>query len=205
MIHVGAGWATARLRGSLARAVARRDRLLGWLVADGWGFHQTYFHPKQWAAGRGRLRTRDSYLGRAVDQGVGRALWFVAGADPERVAEHVARFDAERRADLWSGIGLAATYAGGVDREALVALVARAAQHREHLAQGAAFAAAARSVAGNPAPHADLAAHVIAGRSAEELAWLALTLEPRPADRHHDAYETWRAQIRRAVTLPEAA
>jgi enediyne biosynthesis protein E3 len=47
MIHVGAGWATARLRQSLARAVRRRDPLLGWLVADGWGFHQAYFHSAQ--------------------------------------------------------------------------------------------------------------------------------------------------------------
>src|SRR5947207_6338074 len=72
MIHVGAGWATARLRRSLLRAVRRCDPLLGWLVADGWGFHQTYFHPAQWASGDQRIAAHAGYLARAVDQGIGR-------------------------------------------------------------------------------------------------------------------------------------
>jgi hypothetical protein len=76
MIHVGAGWATARLKLSLERAIRHRDPLLGWLVTNGWGFHQTYFHPAQWATGSKRFPAGPGpvYLTRAVDQGIGRAL-----------------------------------------------------------------------------------------------------------------------------------
>src|SRR5262249_3287757 len=144
MIYVGAGWAVARLKRSLARAVKRRDPLLGWLVADGWGFHQTYFFPAQWGSGQKRMAAGAGYLARAVDQGIGRALWFVAGADPERVANRIGRFAFDRHADLWSGVGLAATYAGGCAPHELPALVELAGEHRPQLAQGAAFAVTAR-------------------------------------------------------------
>ena len=43
LAHVGAGWAAARLWKSPDRARAGLDPLLGWLVVDGYGFHQGYF------------------------------------------------------------------------------------------------------------------------------------------------------------------
>ena len=206
MIHVGAGWAVARLGGSLRRAIARRDQLLGWLVADGWGFHQTYFHPAQWASGKRRVPASWGYAARTVDQGVGRGLWFVAGADPARVAGHIARFSSERHADLWSGVGLAATYAGGCTPSDLAALPELAGPFRAQLAQGAAFAATARHVAGNPAAHTEAAAAALAGRSAEDLARLSHELQPAPP---HDPagadYETWRTRLAEALATRRAA
>lgn len=196
MIHVGAGWAVARLRRSLPRAVRRRDSLLGSLVADGWGFHQTYFHPAQWASGRRRFSPRAGYLSHAVDQGVGRALWFVAGAAPARVAERIGRFAPDRRADLWSGVGLAATYAGGCTPDELETLVELAGEFRPQLAQGAAFAATARTVAGNVVAPTRVAARTISGRDPDELCRLALHHQPAsPHDPAGGSYEAWRAQL----------
>jgi hypothetical protein len=141
-----------------------------------------------------------------VDQGIGRALWFVIGADVARVAAQIERFAPHRRADLWSGAGLAATYAGGADDDELAALVRHAGAARSHLAQGAAFAITARSVAGNPAPHSDDAARVLADRSASELARLAIELEPAtPTRPFGDGYETWRTRLRDALVIREAA
>jgi hypothetical protein len=206
MIHVGAGWAVARLGGSLRRAIARRDPLLGWLVADGWGFHQAYFHPARWAGGQRRVPASWGYAARAVDQGIGRALWFIAGADPARVADHIAWFGAERHADLWSGVGLAATYAGGCTPADLAALPALAGRSRAQLAQGAAFAATARHVAGNPAAHTEAAAAALAGRPAEELAALARELQPAPPhDPAGGSYETWRARLAETLATRRAA
>jgi hypothetical protein len=209
MIHVGAGWAIARLGSSLRRAIAQRDPLLGWLVADGWGFHQAYFQPARWATGHRRIPASWGYAARAVDQGIGRALWFVAGADPARVADRIAGFAAERHADLWSGVGLAATYAGGCAPADLVSLAGLADGFRAQLAQGAAFAATARHVAGNATAHTEAAAVALAGRSAGELARLALELQPAAP---HDAlggsgesYETWRTRLAEALALREAA
>jgi enediyne biosynthesis protein E3 len=206
MIHVGAGWAVARLGGSLRRAIARRDSLLGWLVADGWGFHQAYFHPTRWASGQRQVPASWGYAARAVDQGIGRALWFIAGADPARVAGHIAWFGSERHPDLWSGVGLAATYAGGCAPEDLAALPGIAGRSRGQLAQGAAFAATARHVAGNPAAHTEAAAAALTGRSAAELARLAQELQPAPPhDPAGSHYEAWRARLAEALATRRAA
>jgi len=53
------------------------------------------------------------------DQGIGRAMWFVGGTDVELVATMIDKFPDHRRADLYSGAGLAATYAGGAHEQEL--------------------------------------------------------------------------------------
>jgi len=42
MIHVGAGWAMARLPWLAGRLKSQFDPLLMWLALDGYGFHQGY-------------------------------------------------------------------------------------------------------------------------------------------------------------------
>lgn len=203
MIHVGAGWAAARLRRPLRTAVTRRDPLLSWLVADGWGFHQAYFHPTEWATGARSIPESDGYLRNAADQGIGRALWFVSGAEPQRVAARIQRFAPDRRGDLWSGVGLAATYAGASSEAELSRLVELAGTHRGDVAQGAAFAATARTVANNVAPHVDTAARVLTGWDASALASLSQSLEP--SQRGATTYEEWRQAVRQTLVSMVAA
>ena len=88
------------------------------------------------------------YFCRAIDQGIGRALWFIHGADTGKVAAAVAAFDRHRQADLWSGVGLAATFAGGGQPAELAALVQVAGEHAAELALGSVFAVKARTYAG---------------------------------------------------------
>lgn len=197
MVHVGAGWALARLRRGLDRPPAGMNPLLGWLALDGYGFHEGYFHPGRVVERREVPRRLRGYARRAFDQGVGRSLWFVLGADPERVAACVRAFPAERASDLWSGVGLACAYAGGSDEGGRALLRLAAGEHRSWLAQGAAFAAGARERAGNPALHTDEACRAFCGTGPAEAA--AVTdrtlggLGPAPGV---PAYEVWRSRIR---------
>jgi hypothetical protein len=195
MAHVGAGWALARLRRP-PRSIEGFDPLLGWLALDGYGFHEGYFKGGLGARpAPGRFR---GYQARAFDQGVGRSLWFSTGADTARAARSISRFDGARSADLWSGIALAATYAGGAAPDALGALRdAAGALYSQHVAQGAAFAAAAREEAGNPASHTELACRLLAGCTAREAADVtAAARRDLPPDGDEPAYEVWRARIR---------
>ncbi|MDE3723217.1 DUF1702 family protein [Nocardiopsis sp. N85] len=203
MAHVGVGWALARLPRPLWPSAHTLDPLLRWLVLDGYGFHQAYFHTDRFV----RRRDRDTrpahwsgdpgYAARAMDQGIGRALWFVACADPGRVADLVESFPERRRADLYSGVGLAAVYAGGADREALERLRDRAGAHRRWLAQGAAFAAEARLRADLSVPHVGVAVTALCGASPESAAWSAR--ETRPAEGRGregvPGYEVWRTRL----------
>jgi hypothetical protein len=47
MVHIGAGWTLARLFGRAEHYLATKDSLLRWLVVDGYGFHEGYFHPAE--------------------------------------------------------------------------------------------------------------------------------------------------------------
>jgi enediyne biosynthesis protein E3 len=203
MVYVGVGWAMARLpRFRWARLTAP-DPLLRWLVLDGYGFHQAYFHTARYV--HGHHREADFpwpgdgpawYADHVIDQGIGRACWFVGGADPRVVTGLADRFPESRRADLYAGIGLAATYAGGADEEELVWLWRHAGQYRPQLAQGAAFAAGARVRAGLVVPHNDLATSVFCGMDSKDAAKVTdVAREGLPYDGPQPAFEVWRQRI----------
>jgi hypothetical protein len=197
MLHVGHGWALARLRRRMDRPPPRLDPLLGWLAVDGYGFHEGYFNPGRHIEGRARPSRLSGYARRVFDQGLGRSLWFVAGADVARIAEMVATFPSARRADLWSGLGLACAYAGGVDRPAVRSLREAAGTYADHLAQGAAFAAKARSRAGNPTIWTGMACEALCGTSAAQAARATdLALQDLRPGAGEPAYEAWRRRIR---------
>ena len=116
----------------------------------------------------------------------------------QETRERAVRMYQERRPDLWSGLGLAATYAGGADTAALAALRDSAGPHWLQLAQGAAFAAKARHRAANLTGYTDQATKILCGLSADAAARLSdAALENLPADSAEPAYEIWRRRIQR--------
>ncbi|MGY1581094.1 DUF1702 family protein [Streptomyces sp. MN13] len=204
MVYVGIGWAMARLPRFRWADVDSLDPLLRWLVLDGYGFHQAYFRTDKYVHRKYRderfpwpAHDFPSYTGQAIDQGVGRALWFVCGTDAGLVASTIDGFPEERRADLYSGAGLAATYAGGCDKEELALLREQAGPHRGALAQGSAFAAEARLRAGLLVPHTAEATRVLCGMEPEEAARITQEVRPREAAGSGSlpAYELWRRAI----------
>ncbi len=198
IIYVGAGWILARLPLSPERFLSRLpDPVLRWLALDGYGFHEGFFN---WPRSVGRQEVPGKIRGYArqgFDQGLGRSLWFVQGADVRRIPATIQAFPAARQPDLWSGLGLACGYAGGRTRAEVEDLARAAGPYGPQLAQGVAFAAKARERAGNMAAHTLLACEVICGTDAATAA--AVTDEARhdlPADRpDKPAFEVWRQRI----------
>ena len=192
-IYVGVGLALARLRRQPERFITRLDPLLRWVVVDGYGFHEAFF-AWQRSVERQVTPTRFSrYACRLFDQGLGRGIWFASGALVDRVVMTIATFPSTRQADLWSGVGLACAYAGGVNRVEIESLLIAAGTYRLQLARGAAVAAKGRQQAGNPASHTDLACQVFCGVSSEQAAHIIdETREGLPANGVEPAYEIWR-------------
>lgn len=198
LVHVGAGWAMARLRRLSRRVWRQLDPLLRWLAIDGWGFHDGYFQPHRCLAAqrvvRGGLPLEAV---RVYDQGLGRALWFVHGADVTRVCAAIADLPPARHADLFSGVGLAAAYAGGAQAATLSSLRARAGELAPHLAQGAAFAAEARRAGRTAGPEHRAAVELLTG---SDPARAAAVTEQARADLRGDGsvedYQRWRTGIR---------
>jgi hypothetical protein len=199
MIHVGAGWALARMR---RRPWGRLpvDPLLRWLAVDGYGFHEGFFRPARTIRRQLRPRAIRGYAVRAFDQGLGRSLWFVDGASSARIAATVERFSPDRRADVWSGVALAAAYAGGVGLDEYERLRDGGSGYVGELAQGAAFAAAARLRAGNLGEHTETACWLLCGCGPGDATRVVESaLEGLPDDGAGDTYELWRARIRKAL------
>ncbi|WP_026119510.1 DUF1702 family protein [Nocardiopsis ganjiahuensis] len=205
MAYIGIGWAMARLPRPLWPDTRSLDPLLRWLVHDGYGFHQAYFHTDEYVRRRRRdhraaRRTGDgTYALRVADQGIGRALWFVAGADPDTAVALVESFPPGRRADLYAGVGLAVTYAGGVGEDGLARLREGAGEHRWELAQGSAFAAEARVRADLVVPHNEIATGVLCGTDTEGAARTCRRLRPGPevpeTGPERPRYELWRSSL----------
>lgn len=196
LVHVGAGWALARLPVPISPLLRRLDRRQRWLALDGFGFHAGFFHWRRSVRGQRVPRRLQGYARRAFDQGLGRSLWFVEGAQAERIAATIGAFPPTRQADLWSGVGLGCAYAGGVTREAIERLRTLAGKHLPQVAQGAAFAAEARQVASDEAPHTELACEVLCGTSAAGAAALTeIADEELAASGVEPLFEAWRCRI----------
>lgn len=205
MVYVGVGWALARLpRFRWAKAsAAARDPVLRWLVLDGYGFHQAYFHTDRYVRQQYRepnfpwpVKGPASYANRVIDQGIGRAIWFVGGADPERAADLIDAFPKSRQPDLYAGAGLAATYAGAVGEEELRAFKLRAGRYLPEVAQGSVFGAAARFQADLVTPHTTLAADMLCGVTPAQASALADRTRTEPFGVSDVAtYELWRRRI----------
>jgi enediyne biosynthesis protein E3 len=202
MMHVGLGWALARLRRCVTPYLDHLDPLLGWLVVDGYGFHEGYFGWPRYIERRAIPTRLNGYERHVFDQGLGRSIWFVKGADVAAVANTIISFPFARRDDLWSGAGLACAYAGGCGRNAMESLRVAAGGHFPALAQGVAFAAKTRQRAANLNSHTQTASHVICGQSAEDLAAITdAALEDLHGDDGLPAYEVWRRRIQNKFAL----
>lgn len=215
MQYVGVGWAMARVPRFTWKKLdaAVPDPLLRWLVLDGYGFHQAFFKTEKYVhqhyqepnfpwPGEGPSR----YADRALDQGIGRAMWFVGGADPNRVADLIAKFDPSRHGDLYAGSGLAATYAGSATEDELWTFLRRAGDHAPQVGQGSAFAAMARVETNLVTEHTRLASKVLGGVTPEQAAKLIHDVRPAPKEVGGvPAFELWRKRIAEGLTSMQGA
>lgn len=204
MAYVGKGWQLARIPFSLRFYLQKLehsaqnfpDTLLGWLALDGYGFHQGYFAWHKYIRDRKPPQELSGYARLVFAQGLGRSLWFVKGANILEIAHQIKQFDSLLQPHLWSGIGLACTYAGGVSPEEIQDLKQLAEPYTAELAQGGAFAAKARLLAENSPENTEIACQILCGMAIPEAA--KITDDTLIGLDYHDqipAYEQWRQAI----------
>lgn len=202
LVLVGAGWTFARLPRRHGAALAGLDPVLRWLAFDGYGFHQGFFDWRRAIREHRVPRRLRGYARRVFDQGLGRSLWFVMGMSPERIAASIETFPAARRGDLWSGVGLASAFAGGLPPERVADLGRLAGRWAGDAAQGVAFAAKARVEAGEATPWLELACTTLCGAGADAVSSLTdqvrqeLTVDDGSLAAAEPAYEVWRRRTR---------
>lgn len=177
LAHIGAGFAIAVLKRNLNQSLSKMPPMERWWAIDGYGFYNGIFNWRKTIEQQAVPKQIEGYAQQAFDRGVGRSMWFVLNGDVDNVAKKMASFDISRRANLWGGIGVASSYAGGVNKETLLQLKAVAGDYTSYLAQGTALSAHARYLANNIVEHNDLACSVHWGMSAEKTAKLTFGIE----------------------------
>jgi hypothetical protein len=207
LAYIGIGFAMARLPRPLwSRVLPDLDSpyhpTMSWLALDGYGFDRAYFQTKRWVDEQ-RIPQPYPWQGcpeyslRAIDQGIGRALWFIHSAGPAAVTAAVHRFAEHRHADLWSGVGLAATFAGGCPADGMAELRRAAGEHRPELALGMVFAVKARAYSGFVPAHTELAAEALGDVTTGAAVEMAdSTAVHESSSGKEPAYELWRQKIR---------
>jgi hypothetical protein len=153
--------------------VDRWTGLSRWMILDGLGFWGSRM---DWASFGLKGASFPGVTGdhqRIFDRGLGRSAWFENGADVERVAAWVVSFHPSRQSDVALGVGVAATFTGGVEAEDLVDLRKALPEHAADLAAGSANAAETRFGAGIETLYTDRACLALTGltaRACHELA-----------------------------------
>jgi hypothetical protein len=199
-MHVGAGWALARLPIRIEKAIQKFDNLLRWLVLDGYGFHQAYFHTKKYVDKKQVPKHLSEFALHVFYQGVGRCLWFIEGTQPDKITLRIEAFSSDFHKDLWAGVGLACAYAGGLQEKGLNNLLFLSDCYNLHLAQGVCFGAKARLHSGIAINDTELCTKIICGLSAKSCAEIAdKALPDTKLMSSEQAYDAWRSNIRNMV------
>jgi hypothetical protein len=205
-VYIGTGLALSYFHSKRPeRFLARLENpTFRWMVLDGYGFHKGYFSQHRYLEKKAVPAHLSPYARRVFDQGLGRSIWFAKGENIDQVVTTIATFPEARRADLWSGVGSACSYAGTpMERQALEALRTKAGPYRLQLALGAAMAANRRHGFGHITPHTELACQIFCGIPGEIAAHLVNdSLENLPTDGIESPHKIWRERIEaRLATL----
>jgi enediyne biosynthesis protein E3 len=198
LVHIGAGFAMGKLRWRGWVGLAVLDPLLRWLAFDGWGFAVGALGDDAQMRELARHRRACGVRCAIRHQGVGRAIWFIESTEAERVAGRIRTFPRHHHGDLWSGIGFAATLAGGGGQNDLDRIPELAGEYRPHLMQGVAFAAEVSERSGQEPESAQPVVKALTDvEPAEAAGWSVrarVGLE-RPGARAED-HQLWRSRIR---------
>ena len=141
----------------------------GLLILNGFGFYYAYFKPTKTINNLYIPKSvkSDPFYIECYDNGIGRALWFYNGGNPQKIFNTISAFPEHRKPGIWAGVGLAATYAGGVSPEKILELKGLARQYDFMLGEGSVLASHTRDIAQNP-HDTDITQIILTGKSAQE-------------------------------------
>ncbi|MEX2589705.1 MAG: DUF1702 family protein, partial [Chitinophagales bacterium] len=143
-IYVGMGWAIAEKGLDINVFLGKFSPLMQGKVLDGFGYYHGLLRRRRFIKG---LALPDSISAEqllAFDQGIGRSLWYTAKGDLDLLIKMQQNFPEERQKAIWRGIGLAAAYVGGLDKNLSEKLLKIAGKYKIQLATGAVLAANSR-------------------------------------------------------------
>lgn len=206
-IYLGRGMALGLIKPRCQFHQDVQESLFSWLTVDGMGFSQALLHHMHKigkSPGLLPLHDCDAPTHQSIfDQGIGRFLWINHGNELPILVSIINKQEKHRLADLWSGVGVAATFLGSVDKENMQYLKQEAGVYASDLAVGASLACRVRLADGSRMPHLNDVIETLCGVNAQECAEMGEQmldkLSPFGVDMngiHYSNYHVWRKRMR---------
>ena len=195
-LALGLGWALSWLGASPDAEMVGLPPLVRWRVVDGYGFRDGLVAPR-----RHVLRTmapkQIEGFGQAVwRQGLGRSLWYTTRGDVGEVRDVVNAFPSPVRPELWTGVGVAATWIGCSSQPPMARLRTAAGHDAHWLALGAALAARTARDSGSLTARQAAPCRALADGTPEELAIVTDRAEAAlPLEADTPLFQRWKDDI----------
>jgi enediyne biosynthesis protein E3 len=190
-IHVGLGWALAQLQIDPLPFMGGLHPMMRYRVADGYGYYEGIFRKRKGVLSQQRPEWDDATAMDAYDQGLGRSMWYLNNGNIEEAKKLIEKFPVSRQADLWRGLGIAISYAGGCSEEYLLQIISLAGDFKTQLAAGCVMALVSRKVAGFISDDAALVCRVWCNKSVEDALSLYQPDLLSSAYNKESAYSSW--------------
>ena len=139
-IHVGLGWALAELQLPIQQYLISIDPKWQLRVLDGFGYYCGLFRRREAIRTMSFPTEIPETLYAGFNQGIGRFLFYLAQGNVERLIRNIELFPDDRHTDFWRGIGIAATFIGGLDESAVKEMIIAASEHKNQLMIGVTLA-----------------------------------------------------------------
>ncbi len=208
---VGAGLAIGKAPFGLRKMekyMRKLDPRMAWCVPDGYAFYKGIFETKKYIdLAQDAPSGFPEYAKNVFDSGLGRAIWWAKCGSPKHIKQTIDAFPKERQAELWSGIGVASTYAGGVEYDYLDELVVFSGDYKVDYLSGIPFSAKMRQKGGNYSEWTEKACQRLLNASIDEVANMTNSLLDETLDETLDkdylmrfGYDIMRMKMKEAIT-----
>jgi len=196
-VHVGLGWAFAQALKNPIDYLAELNPMMRYRVLDGYGYYEGIFRRRRSIINHLKLNVEDTVASSALDQGIGRSIWYLNKGIIDDAKTMVEGFAVERHKDLWRGLGIAIAYVGGCDEETLQEIFSKADSYKTQLATGAVMALVSRDSAKYISTDTELACKVWCKQNAEQILELNYSIKSKLDLTGDDAYAKWISELER--------
>ena len=190
-VHVGLGWAFAQQLKNPIAYLSELNPMMRYRVLDGYGYYEGIFRRRRSIINHLKLNVEDAVASGAVDQGIGRSIWYLNKGIIDHAKNMIEGFAVERHKDLWRGLGIAIAYVGGCDEEMLQKVFSKADLFKTQLATGAVMALASRNAAKYISSDTELSCKIFCNKTADEVLELNYSIISKLDLSNNDAYSNW--------------
>ena len=196
-VHVGLGWAFAQTLKNPIAYLPELNPMMRYRVLDGYGYYEGIFRRRRSIINHLKLQVEDTVASGALDQGIGRSIWYLNKGIIDDAKTMIEDFAAERHKDLWRGLGIAIAYVGGCDEQTLQEIFSKSDSYKTQLATGAVMALVSRDAAKYISADTELACKIFCNKPAEQILELNYSIKSKLDLNADDAYAKWISELER--------